>query len=114
MPIAHVIISAMYDHLTFTSPLWIWPAKASWYFVTLPKETASQIRFMQDQDPFMPKRGFGSIKVEVMIGATMWQTSVFPDKSSGSFVLPIKAAVRKAEGLVADTDIRVQLRLLQA
>ncbi|QOV92362.1 DUF1905 domain-containing protein [Humisphaera borealis] len=29
-----------------------------------------------------------------------WQTSVFPDKKRGAFLLPVKAAVRKAEHLI--------------
>ena len=111
--IIYAKIAVMNSHFEFTCPLWIWPAKASWYFVTLPAEVAGEIRFLTDNDPFMPKRGFGSHKVEVTIGATIWQTSVFPDKASGSFVLPVKASVRKQESLAADTDITVSLRLLQ-
>lgn len=38
------------------------------------------------------------------MGTSTWSTSVFPDKASGSFVLPVKKAVRKPQGIdVGDT-----------
>jgi len=51
-----------------------------------------------------PRRGFGSVRVRVTIGATSWQTSIFPDGGREAYVLPLKRAVRTAEGLdVGDT-----------
>ena len=44
-------------------------------------------------------RGFGSIPVEVSIGGSVWQTLLFPDKAAGSFLLPIKRAIRDREGI---------------
>jgi hypothetical protein len=42
-------------------------------------------------------KGWGSLPVEVTIGKTTWKTSIFPDSKSGTFILPIKAVVRKKE-----------------
>ncbi|MEK9860644.1 MAG: DUF1905 domain-containing protein [Alphaproteobacteria bacterium] len=47
----------------------------------------------------------------VRIGASAWKTSIFPDSGSGSFVLPIKKEIRKAEGLAAGDRARVHLEL---
>ena len=44
-------------------------------------------------------RGFGSVKVTAQIGGTRWNTSVFPKKGEDAFILPIKAAVRRAEAI---------------
>ncbi len=44
------------------------------------------------------KPGFGSIRVTARIGETAWATSVFPDKASGGWVLPVKKAVRVGGG----------------
>ena len=44
-------------------------------------------------------RGFGSVRVRARVGSTTWDTSVFPDAGSGSFVLPVKKAVRTAAGV---------------
>lgn len=58
-----------------------------------------------------PPRGFGSVKVEATIGATTWRTSVFPDAVDG-FVLPLKQAVRTAEGFDEGDAVQVVLRVL--
>jgi hypothetical protein len=57
------------------------------------------------------RNGFGSLRVTVRIGASAWKTSIFPDSGSGSFVLPIKKEIRKAEGLAAGDRARVHLEL---
>jgi Domain of unknown function (DUF1905) len=57
------------------------------------------------------RRGWGSIKVTATIGETSWSTSIFPAKEQGGYMLPVKASVRKAEGLVAGDDVRVVLTL---
>ena len=57
------------------------------------------------------RRGFGSAKVRVTIGDTSWSTSVFPHKQSGGWLLPVKAAVRKAEGLTEGDAVTVTVSL---
>ena len=55
-------------------------------------------------------RGWGSLKVIATIGASRWSTSVFPAKDTG-WLLPVKAAVRKAEGLSEGDTVEVVLEL---
>jgi hypothetical protein len=89
----------------FTSTLWRYPGDAGWHFVTLPSDTADDI------DAFVGHRGgFGSVPVEASVGGTTWKTSLFPDATSASFVLPVKKAVRRAEGLETDGPVSVRLR----
>jgi hypothetical protein len=52
-----------------------------------------------------------AIRVTVTIGETNWQTSVFPHKASGGWFLPVKAAVRKAEGLVEGDMTSISIAL---
>ena len=54
--------------------------------------------------------GFGSIRVTATVGASTWDTSVFPDKASGSFVLPIKKDVRRANQIVPGDVVDVVLQ----
>lgn len=91
---------------TFESELWIWDARKSdsWTFATVPGEFSDELRARAQ-----PGAGFGSIPVEVTIGDTTWQTSVFPDSSSNCYVIPIKAAVRKAESIAAGDTARIHL-----
>ncbi|MEV6824139.1 DUF1905 domain-containing protein [Amycolatopsis sp. NPDC051102] len=88
--------------VVFDAELWEWDARRtdSWTFVSLPAEASDDIR----ERTAGPRRGFGSVRVRVTVGATSWQTSIFPDSSRGAYVLPVKRAVREAEGLeVGDT-----------
>lgn len=80
--------------ITSRAKVWIFTSdKTAWHFVTLSK--ASEEKLVKSSKK--QRRGWGSIPVLVEIGKSSWKTSVFPNKSSGGFILPIKAKVRKAE-----------------
>jgi hypothetical protein len=95
-------------HFTFTAPLWEWDARAAWFFVSVPEEESADIR----EIPRMPS-GFGAVKVRVTVGTSTWDTSVFPDSTEGVYVLPVKKAVRTAEGIEAGDPVTVRLELLE-
>ena len=80
--------------LQFTARLWEYQGEAPWVFVTLPVEDGDVIK-----ERVPDRGGFGSVKVAVVIGESEWSTSLFPDKGSGSFVMPVRKAIRDAEGL---------------
>lgn len=79
-------------------------------FVTLPLELSEEIREVGALAG--PPRGFGSLPVEVRVGGSVWRTSVFPDRNTRCYVLPVKAAVRKAEDLEVEDRIAVSLQPL--
>ena len=93
----------------FSAPLWEWGAQGGWFFVTVPEEFGADIR----EVPRMP-RGFGAVRVRVTVGTTTWSTSIFPDSKRGSYVLPLKKAVRTAEGIAEGDDVDVRLEVLDA
>ncbi len=95
---------------TFAAPLWIWQERRdTWTFVTLPEEASEAVH--EASLARGPRAGFGSVRVEVRIGASTWRTSVFPGRD-GLFVLPVKRSVREAEGVEAGDDVRVALRVV--
>lgn len=49
-------------------------------------------------------RAFGSVPVQVTVGRSTWATSLFADAKSASYLLPIKAEIRRRAGL-GDGDI---------
>jgi hypothetical protein len=53
--------------------------------------------------------GWGVIPVYVRIGKTRWYTSLFP--KDGSYLVPIKADVRRAEHLEDGDEVAVQLEV---
>lgn len=91
--------------------VWLWtpapPAKASWHFMTIDPQTSVEIRY----EALGRTGGFGSIKVAATIGETRWNTSLFPHKTSGGFILPLKADVRQNEGLAEGDHVTVRLEV---
>lgn len=75
------------------SEVFAYPGMSGWYFVSIPKKQSLEIK----KDFGGLKRGWGSIPVLVTIGKTSWTTSIFPEKKSGTYLLPLKAQVRKKE-----------------
>ena len=90
----------------FTSKLWMYNGKGAWHFLTLPQEAADEIRFFNRS-----AKGFTPIKVAATIGATSWKTAIFPDSKSGSFVLVVKADVRRAEKIQVGEDVTATIHV---
>ncbi len=88
--------------------MWLYPGEmGNWHFLTLPKKYGEEIKEKFGKN----RRGFGSIRVEVTIGDTIWDTSIFPDKRIGSYVLPIKAMVRKREDIEAGEKVKFTIKI---
>jgi len=81
-------------------------------FLRIPEEEADLIAVHELERRLETgrRRGFGSVKVTVTLGATTWQTSVFRNKD-GSWFLPIKKPVRIAEDLMDGDEVEVDLEL---
>lgn len=90
----------------FEAEIWRSSGAGGWFFVTVPVEVAQGLRALQG-----PRVGFGSIRVRAEIAGAGWDTSVFPDTRSGSFLLPLKAQVRRCAGVTAGDRARVQIEL---
>ena len=105
------------DTVTHQTKVWIWQDEggpASWHFVTFDGDAGEAIAAHEAERRLSEglRRGFGSVKVEARIGETAWRTSVFPHKSRAGWLLPLKKAVRSAEGIDEGDVISVTLTLL--
>jgi hypothetical protein len=89
--------------LEFEGLLWFWKGPSPWHFVTVPDEECAEL---EGTSAFV-SYGWGMIPVTARIGATEWATSLWP--KDGRYVVPVKAAVRKAEGLEVDDTVTVAL-----
>ena len=104
----------MSETITHTGPLWRWTtpsAPAAWFFVTIDGaagEALSGTAIIRRLEG--ASRGFGSLKVVATVSGSTFKTSVFPSKELG-WLLPVKASVRKAEGLAEGDAIEVVLEL---
>lgn len=95
-------------HCRFSSELWEHDSPGAWCFVDLPEDDADDIEELTRHRT----RGFGSVRVEVTVGATTWRTSLFPDAKRRTYVLPVKKAVRAAEGWAIGAERELELRVL--
>ena len=94
---------------SFAAELWEHDGQGAWHFLSLPESEADEI-----EESYGAKAGgFGSVRVAVTIGSTSWSTSIFPDRKRGTYVLPVKKAVRTAERLTAGTTVEVALEAIQ-
>ena len=104
----------MTERLTHTGRLWRWTtpaAPAAWPFIPIDGaagEALSATALMRRLEG--AAKGFGSLKVSAQIGDTVFKTSLFPSKELG-WLLPVKASVRKAEGLSEEDAVEVVLEV---
>ncbi len=76
-----------------------------WHFVTLPKSLSKKIRKNYGQS----EEGWGRLKTIARIGDTEWKTSIWYDTKAQSYLLPLKASVRKSEKIIYELQISVEL-----
>ncbi len=91
--------------VTFTGTVIEWRGPAPFFFVPV-LETARKVTA---DAAYLLTYGWGVIPVVATIGRTTWTTSLFP--KDGTYLVPIKAAVRTAEGIGLDDDVTVELGL---
>ncbi len=95
------------DIFSQKAKVWLYPVPPAggggWHFVTLDKKISAEIR---------EKYRKGFVKIEVMVGKTKWQTSLFPHKLSGAYLICIKSSVRKAEGIFVGDEIKLFIKLI--
>lgn len=89
--------------VAFTGEIWHWRGPSPYYFVTVPEEQSDDLHELAGAVTY----GWGMIPVRVRVGDTRWETSLFP--KNGQYVVPLKDAVRRAEGLDLGDTVAVQL-----
>jgi hypothetical protein len=93
---------------TMTEKVVLYPGEtANWHFVGITKRCGQEIKETYGKS----RRGFGAVAVEATIGKTTWKTSIFPDKYSGSYILPLKAKVRKLEDIEAGEMLTFTIKI---
>ncbi len=89
--------------LVFAGPVIEWRGPPPFYFVPLPDEEAASI----SEVAAIATYGWGVIPVEARIGEVAFTTSLFP--KGGGYLLPLKNAVRKPQGLSPGDDVTVEM-----
>ena len=87
--------------------VWLYPGKAAWHFISIPEKVSQEIDFYFEH----VKKGWGSLPVIAVTGETEWKTSIFPDKKTQTYLLPLKSSVRDKESIKADDTISVLIEI---
>jgi hypothetical protein len=93
---------------TVRTKVWLYPGKGGWHFATLSPRQSAEIR----QRFAAEARGWGSLPVNVRLGDTEWNTSLFPDRKSACYLFGVKASVRKLERVAAGDRITAVVRVV--
>jgi len=91
--------------LEFTDAVFEWRGPAPYHFVWGPQDDALQIEDVAAAVTY----GWGMVPVAVTIGATTWTTSLWP--KDGSYVVPLKDRIRKAEAIDLGDVVTVRVRI---
>lgn len=85
----------------FTATAWKYPAAAGWHFVTVPVAIGAEIR----ENSQWQEEGWGRLKAVAQIGNTKWETAIWFDTKHGTYLLPLKAEIRKKEKILVGKEL---------
>lgn len=91
--------------LTFDGEAIEWRGPAPFVFVAVPPGESAEIEAVSP----LVSYGWGCIPVTVRIGRTTFTTALFP--KDGAYLVPVKVAVRRAEGIDVGDVVRVRLSI---
>jgi hypothetical protein len=89
----------------FDATVIYWRGPAPFFYAPVPPAEAEEIR----RASRLVSYGWGVIPVEATIGGVTFTTSLFP--KNGTYLVPLKDAVRKPSGITADDTIHIELTL---
>jgi hypothetical protein len=89
--------------LEFSGEMWFWRGPSPYHFITVPDEESAELH----STAALVTYGWGMIPVRARTGGTGWKTSLFP--KDGRYIVPVKDAVRRAEGLEVGDVVTVSL-----
>jgi hypothetical protein len=92
---------------TFSAQVWQHASPGGWCFVSLPVELAKEIRTHLQQE----EQGWGRLKATATINKSTWATAIWFDTKHHTYLLPIKATIRKKENIHPEAIVQVSIDL---
>jgi hypothetical protein len=91
--------------MEFAGELYYWRGPSPYHFITVPEEVCVGLRAVSALVTY----GWGMIPVNVRIGKSAFETSLFP--KDGGYIVPIKDAVRRAEELSVGDLVALEMAI---
>lgn len=85
----------------FKAKPWQYAGKGGWFFISFPSNLAKEIR----DNLKWQEQGWGRMKATAKIGSSEWETAIWFDTKMNTYLLPLKAMIRKKENIVVDKEI---------
>jgi hypothetical protein len=92
--------------LNFQANVIYWRGPSPFFFAPIPKPHVAELRQVARAVTY----GWGMIPVDAVIGEVAFTTSLFPKDET--YLLPIKAAVRRRASITAGDLVEVELTIL--
>ncbi|MGJ5641071.1 DUF1905 domain-containing protein [Formosa sp. S-31] len=89
----------------FKSTLWKHDGTGGWYFVSLPKPISKEIR----EHLKWQEEGWGRLKIIAGLGGVVWDTAIWFDTKRNTYLLPVKAEIRKKLSLQNDDFLSISI-----
>lgn len=89
----------------FTGTVIEWRGPAPYLFVAVPEVQVGEVRWAATQASY----GWGCVPVTAEVEGVPFTTSLFP--RDGGYLLPVKAAVRRAAGIGLGDRVRARLTI---
>lgn len=87
----------------FSARTWQHSPPGGWHFVSLPADMAKEIR----ENFGWQEEGWGRLKATAEIGISVWKTAIWFDTKHQTYILPLKAEIRKKEEIEPDKNIKI-------
>jgi hypothetical protein len=89
----------------FESDVIYWKGPQPYFYAPVPAECVDELRRVAR----LVSYGWGCVPVAVTVGGVAFRTSLFP--KDGTYLLPIKAAVRRKTDITAGDRIAVEMTI---
>ncbi len=87
----------------FSTKMWKHGEPGGWHFVSLPKTISKEIR----ENLKWQEEGWGRMKAQAKIGDVQWDSSIWFDTKMDTYLLPIKAEIRRRARLEIDKAVEM-------
>ena len=92
---------------TFSEKVWQHTGPGGWYFVSLPENISKEIRKLLKSE----EEGWGRLKATAQTGKSEWKTAIWFDSKRNTYLLGLKAEIRKRENIEIGKVIEVTVLL---
>lgn len=86
--------------------VWRWPGAGGWHFVYVDKNLTEELK----KKGFKHKYGSGFLAITATVGKTSWDTALFPHTKEKTYLVSLKASIRKKEQIWEGDMVEIKFK----